>query len=131
MELNFINELQESLIYNKDLDRNTKIKMYEYFKGVMDDKQKNILHFKKIDDYIGEWFNECLDPDPENTTPFKDLCSYYQNWLDIVHSKNIKININSLKERLISWQNSKYGFKKTINGSLVNPRINLKMIDDH
>jgi hypothetical protein len=126
MDTNFINELQESLIYNKDLDRNTKIKMYEYFKGVMVDKLKEFQNEEKQYDYIGEWFNECLDPDPEDTTPFKDLCSYYQNWLDIVYGKEIKLNINLLKDRLISWQKSKYGFKK-INGSMVNPKINMKI----
>jgi len=130
MELNFIEELQESLIYNKDLDRNIKIKMYEYFKGVMDKDLKEYLNEEKQYDYIDQWFDECVVPDPEDTTPFKDLCSCYQNWLDIVHSKNIKLNINSLKERVIAYQKSKYGFKKTINGSLTNPRINLKIKDE-
>ena len=130
MELNFIEELQESLIYNKDLDRNIKIKMYEYFKGVMDKELKEYLNEEKQNDYIGQWFDECVDPDPEDTTPFKDLCSCYQNWLDVVHGKNIRLNINSLKERVIMWQKSKYGFKKTINGSMTNPKINMKIKDD-
>jgi len=85
---------------------------------IMDDRKKK--------DHIGLWFNECVETDPDDTIPFKDICSYYQNWLDIQYSPKIKLNINLLKDRLISWQKSKFGFKK-INGSIVNPKINMKI----
>jgi len=88
-----------------------------------------IIDNRKKEDHIGQWFNECVDPDPEDTTPFKDLCSCYQNWLDVVYSPKIKLEINLLKERLISWQKSKYGFDDKKNGSMTNPKINMKIKD--
>jgi P4 family phage/plasmid primase-like protien len=88
-------------------------------------------NYKNQNDYIGQWFNECVEPEPDDTTPFKDLCSCYQNWLDVVYGKNIRLDINSLKERLISWQKSKYGFSDGINGSMTNPKINMKIKDEN
>jgi hypothetical protein len=87
-------------------------------------------NYKNQNDYIGQWFNECVEPEQSETTPFKDLCSCYQNWLDVVYGKNIRLDINSLKERLISWQKSEYGFSDGINGSMTNPKINMKIKDE-
>jgi len=36
-----------------------------------------------------------------------------------------------LKERLISWQKSKYVFSEGINGSMTNPKINMKIKDEN
>ena len=86
-------------------------------------------NYKNQNDYIGQWFTECVEQESDETMPFRDICSYYQNWLDQVYGKNIRLDINSLKERLVKWQKENYGFVDGINGTITNPKINMKIKD--
>jgi P4 family phage/plasmid primase-like protien len=85
------------------------------------------LNYKNQNDYIGQWMSEKCEEDSEDTIPFRDLNSSYQNWLDLVYGKNIKVDIQALKERLVSWQKFKFGFVDGLNGTITNPKVNIKL----
>lgn len=87
-------------------------------------------NYKNQNDYIGQWFQECTVAEPNETCPFKELCSCYQTWLDNVYGKNIRVDISALKERLVKWQRDKYGFSDGINGTITNPKINIQVKDE-
>lgn len=87
-------------------------------------------NYKNQNDYVGQWFSEKCIEDPDDTIPFRDLGCSYQNWLDLVYGKNIKYDPTAFKERLVSWQKSKFGFTEGLNGTIVNPKINIKLKEE-
>jgi len=82
-------------------------------------------NYKNQNDIIGQWFNDQVIECMEETTSFRDLCNYYESWLELVYGKNMKIDKLTFKERLISWQKQQFGFSDAINGSVSNPKINM------
>lgn len=77
--------------------------------------------------FIEQWINECLEYTPDELTPFRDLCSYYQCWSNEVYGKNINMDFDEFKEQLLKYQNEKWGGFKKVNHTKTNPKCNVKV----
>ena len=83
-------------------------------------------NYKNHNDLIGQWFNDQAVECRTDTTSFRDLCNYYESWLENVYGKNTDNNWKiTFKERLINWQKLHFGFSDSINGTATNPKINM------
>ena len=82
-------------------------------------------NYKNHNDIIGQWLSDQVVECRDDTTSFRDLCNYYESWIELVYGKNIKIDKITFKDRLIAWQKQKFGFSDSINGTHTNPKINM------
>tara|TARA_X000000950_G_scaffold289417_2_gene413119 strand:- start:3737 stop:6538 length:2802 start_codon:yes stop_codon:yes gene_type:complete len=82
-------------------------------------------NYKNHNDIIGQWLSDQVVECRDDTTSFRDLCNYYESWIELVYGKNIKIDKITFKDRLIAWQKQKFGFSDSINGTQTNPKINM------
>jgi P4 family phage/plasmid primase-like protien len=87
-------------------------------------------NYKNQNDYIGQWISEQTEPSPKETLPFKELTGYYEQWLNDVYGKNIRVDVPAFKERLVKWQRDKFGFNNKINGTTTNPKINMDVREE-
>ena len=87
-------------------------------------------NYKNHNDIIGQWIGDQVIECREDTTSFRDLCNYYESWIELVYGKNMKIDKIAFKDRLIAWQKKHFGFSDTINGTYTNPKINMIIKDE-
>jgi len=87
-------------------------------------------NYKNHNDIIGQWLGDQAIECRDDTTSFRDLCNYYESWIELVYGKNMKIDKIAFKDRLIAWQKQRFGFSDTINGTYTNPKINMIIKDE-
>jgi len=130
---NLLEDLNKIVKENQDLKKREKqnekdiVKLFNEKTKLKKQIKENekIVNIQLANKLIDMWFKENLTYSPDETTSFRDLCSSYTNFIDLTFGKNVRVNIQQLKNVLIKYQNlTELGFKEGINGTITNPKVN-------